>query len=161
VLRTFLGHTAQVLCVAFSPDGRRVLSGDSKETVRQWDLETGMERRSFTLGTGPVTTTCFSVDGREIYAAGPSSAEVDKQRSYHPRVWDSETGVVQRRMESVRGAALAMPMILAFSPGGKRFLCVETMSVPGRLQLCKIIGPALSGSSASTAIIGIAPWFSR
>jgi hypothetical protein len=97
-----------------------------------------MELRSFDLGAGPVTTTCFSADERELSAAGPASTEVDKQKSYRLRRWDSETGVDRGGLESMRGAALAMPMILAFSPGGKRFLCVETMSLPGRLPLCKL-----------------------
>ena len=38
-----LGHTSQVNSVAFSPDGRQILSGARDGTLRIWDIITGME----------------------------------------------------------------------------------------------------------------------
>ena len=35
------GHSDSVLSVAWSPDGRRALSGADDNTVRLWDVETG------------------------------------------------------------------------------------------------------------------------
>ena len=35
------GHEDMVLSVAYSPDGRQLLSGSQHETVRVWDVATG------------------------------------------------------------------------------------------------------------------------
>jgi WD40 repeat protein len=40
--------------VAFSPDGRRLLSGSVDQTLRLWDAESGQEIRSFAGHHGPV-----------------------------------------------------------------------------------------------------------
>lgn len=40
-LRDFIGHTGDVLALAISPDGRRLVSGSNDQTVRVWDLESG------------------------------------------------------------------------------------------------------------------------
>ena len=37
-LRRFEGHTQRVWCVAFSPDGRRALSGAADASLRLWAL---------------------------------------------------------------------------------------------------------------------------
>ncbi len=44
-IRKFTGHTDGVLAIAFSPDGRFVLSGGYENTARMWDVATGTEIR--------------------------------------------------------------------------------------------------------------------
>ncbi|MGA2642890.1 MAG: hypothetical protein ABSG21_18515, partial [Spirochaetia bacterium] len=41
VARTLSGHAWKVTSVAFSPDGRFVLSGSVDTTMRIWDVSTG------------------------------------------------------------------------------------------------------------------------
>ncbi len=53
--------------VAFSPDGRRALSGSDNE-VKIWDMETGAELRSFP-DSPYVKAAAFSPDGRQVLAA--------------------------------------------------------------------------------------------
>ena len=51
-LRTFKGHTGEVLAVAVTSDGRRAVSASSDHTLRVWDLESGQSLRTLKGYTG-------------------------------------------------------------------------------------------------------------
>jgi WD40 repeat protein len=53
-LRSFTGHSDVVTSVAFSPDGKTVLTGSDDETARLWDVRTGLELRRLEGGFGRV-----------------------------------------------------------------------------------------------------------
>jgi eukaryotic-like serine/threonine-protein kinase len=99
----------QSLTVAFSPDGKRLVTGGEGHTVKVWDVPTGNDLQTLRGHTGFVYTVAFSPDGegRWIASAGEDSTV---------KVWDSRTG---RLVRSFRGHT-ALVMSLAFGPDGKR-----------------------------------------
>jgi WD40 repeat protein len=53
--------------VAFSPDGKRIVSGSADKTLRLWDAETGKAISKPLKGhTGEVISVAFSPDGKRI-----------------------------------------------------------------------------------------------
>ena len=81
-LMVLAGHTDSVLAVAFSPNGKLLVSGSSDKTLRLWEVETGKLRRTREEHTAPVNTVAFSVDGKRFWSASP---ENDTIRSWHSR----------------------------------------------------------------------------
>jgi len=61
-----LGHTQFVLSVAFSPDGRQILSGSSNNTVRLCDVTSGKELAQFISFSGRDTQPAVASRGTEF-----------------------------------------------------------------------------------------------
>ncbi len=68
-VRSFSGHGDNVTCVAFSPDGKYLVSGSDDITVRLWDVREGRKIWSFTRHTDKINHVIFSPDGRLIASA--------------------------------------------------------------------------------------------
>jgi WD40 repeat protein len=77
------GHTSLVYSVAFSHDGRRVVSGSRDDTLRIWDASTGKSLLVLKGHTSWVYSVAFSHDGRRV---------VSGSRDGTLRVWDASTG---------------------------------------------------------------------
>jgi hypothetical protein len=105
----FQGHAGQVLAIAFSPDGKRALSGAADNTARLWDVATGREIRPLEGHTGEVLGVAFSPDGRRALT-GSSDRTV--------RLWDLSSG---RELHRFEGHTERVGSV-AFSPDGKRAL---------------------------------------
>jgi WD40 repeat protein len=87
-LHVFAGHSLEVAAVAFSEDGRCVISGGDDPTVRVWDLDTGL--CSHTLEGHPgVRRVALSSDGRCAFS-------VDRDGVL--KIWTLETGCCERTL---------------------------------------------------------------
>src|SRR5262249_40281747 len=68
-IRRFEGHTGLIECVAWSADGRRMLSGGDDATARVWDLDTGKELYRFEGHPGGVWSVVFIPDGVHVLSS--------------------------------------------------------------------------------------------
>jgi tRNA A-37 threonylcarbamoyl transferase component Bud32 len=70
--RNLAGHEKKVLCVAYAPDGKRILSGgeDENATLRLWNAETGEEIDVSFGHRRQVRSVTFSADGRRALSGG-------------------------------------------------------------------------------------------
>ena len=83
VITTRLVHRDPVLACAWSPDGRRIVSGSSDHTLRVWDAESGRSVMELKGHSYSVNACAWSPDGRRI-VLGSSDHTL--------RVWDADTG---------------------------------------------------------------------
>jgi WD40 repeat protein len=128
--RTVLASpNGRVTSVAFSPDGRRVVSGTRGGAVVVWRTDRGREQ-TFRPHSDVVADAQFSPDGRWIVTAGPRTASlIDTSR-------DRVVFLLRGHRGSLTGAA--------FGPSGRR---IYTAGDDGTVRVygCQICGglPAL------------------
>jgi WD40 repeat protein/tetratricopeptide (TPR) repeat protein len=67
-------HKNAVLAVAFSPDGRRILTGSADQTARLWDAGTGRPIGKPMVHDGLVLVATFSPDGQLILTCSQKAA---------------------------------------------------------------------------------------
>jgi WD40 repeat protein len=105
-LRSFSKHKGYVSSIAFSPDGRSVLSVGPDNLMALWDVDTGKEQRSFSGHTGPVWSVAPSPDGR-FALTGSFDATL--------KLWQLDTGKELRGFGGHTGPVWSV----AFSPDGR------------------------------------------
>jgi WD40 repeat protein len=101
-------HTDAVTAVAFSPDGKTVLSGGADDTLCLWNIEKDTLIRAFKGHSDKVTSVAFSPDGGRVLSG---SADI-------VRLWDVSSGNLVHALKGHTGPVLSV----AFSQDGRRIL---------------------------------------
>lgn len=110
------GHpTGGIRRLAFTPDGKLLLSGGFDGFVRVWDLDTHKEVRAIKIEAGTVYDLALSPDGKTLATAGRDGL----------RLWDVATGTEQVRKEMNLYGCIAV----TFAPDGKIVACGDSECV--------------------------------
>ena len=130
-------HRDAVLTVAFSPDGRTLLTGSKDRTARLWDAATGRLICQPLEHKGEVGFASFSPDGRSVLTATIGEA----------RTWDAASGRPLGPPQTLLGLSRAVPE--GFSPDSRTVLTTgygiaqlwpASTSIPSGLPLGRATG---------------------
>ncbi|MDR2078954.1 MAG: WD40 repeat domain-containing protein [Treponema sp.] len=82
-IRTFSGHRSTVMSVAFSPDGKQIVSGAGDNTLKLWDTDSGELIHTFLGHSDWVMFVGFSPDGKQIVSWAADNTL---------KLWDTSNG---------------------------------------------------------------------
>src|SRR5262245_23745978 len=85
-----------VQCLAYTPDGKQLVSGSMDGQVRVWDPRTGKELRAFRTTGEPALALAFDPPGR-LLATSPDLG--GRQGDFSICLWDFATGRLVRRLK--------------------------------------------------------------
>jgi WD40 repeat protein len=104
-VRTLVGHQKAVVSVAFSPDGKQILTGSADTTAILWDPSTGSQIRTFKGHKGTITSAAFSPDGKQILTGSADRTAI---------LWNTDS---DEPMHTLQGHSREI-MAVAYSPDG-------------------------------------------
>lgn len=101
---TCYGHTNEVYEVAFTPDGKRVVSAGAGGKIRLWDSATGQELGTIEGHEGRVSSLAISTDGSYIASAGYDGSV---------RLMNAMSGEIIRKMDGHSNAITCLALSLS------------------------------------------------
>ncbi len=133
---------ADIQAMAFTPDGKTLVSGSEDKTVQLWKTN-GAKRATLRGHQGWITTVAFSSDGK-IVASGDSNKII--------KVWDVDTG---RERATLRGHKNTINA-LTFAPEGTPLYskCLASGSADGTIRFWD----SETGQELITFTVGHTEW---
>ena len=120
------GHGANISALAFSPDGKFLLTASEDNTLREWDPRSGAELHVLRGHSNIVTALAISADGTRI-----ASASLD----HTLRVWNAASG---EQLTSFRDPTPAAVNLLKFTPDAGMLVTAETVAMGTIVRLWSI-----------------------
>jgi WD40 repeat protein len=120
----FAGHSASITAVAYSSDGKYILTGSTDRTAILWDAAMLTPLRTFSHAARGwqvyVSCVAFSPDGRQILTGAHCGDAI---------LWDSATG---RKLHTFQ---VDNPKSIAFTPDGKSVITTAVRAQQGSTVL--------------------------
>jgi WD40 repeat protein len=149
------GDTSQTMAMAFSPDGKTLLTGAVHETATLWDFADRKPRRIQRIEGSSVNAVAFARDGKTFWT-GDNHGQIS--------AWDTESGDLRGHLEShtsnISTMALSADGKILASAGldrGIRLWDTATGKLQGILKGMKKAVHSL-GFSPDGALIAAAGW---
>ena len=106
------GHTGEVWCLSFSPDGKTLASASFDHTIGLWDVSTGERRHTLHGHTYPVLSISFRPDGKTLASVSREDSTVN--------IWDVMTGELRQELTGYSASVQSM----SFSPDSETLATV-------------------------------------
>ncbi len=108
----FVGHTSEIKSIAIDPAGKMVLSGESDDIARLWNLKTQKEVQA-------IREFESSVDGTGFTEGGKIGVATDRENMIYI---NAATGEIDRKRKGYRSGSAHD---IAFSPDGTEFVVAD------------------------------------
>ena len=139
------GHSRDVLAVAFTPDGKTLVTAGSDGLAKLWDVADGSVRADLAGHQGTVLCLAISPDGKTVATGGEDMTI---------RLWATSDGASLGQLSGHSGAVAA----LAFAPDGKT---LASGSLDATVRLWDVasrgVSRMLEGHAASVQGVAFAP----
>ena len=109
MVRKFQGHSGQVLGVALSGDGKRVLTGSADKTAILWDAASGSKLQTFQGHADNIQSVALSGDGKHVLTGSTDKTAI---------LWDAASG---SKLQTFQGHTLGVKTV-ALTGDGKLVL---------------------------------------
>jgi WD40 repeat protein len=115
------GYRGAVRTAAFSPDGKRVVTGSSNDkSARIWDARTGAPLKTLEGHENGVELVAFSPDGARLVTITAQTASRRYGQYRALRLWDARTGEAVKKIEIVSDVP-----VFTFSPDGAHIVVAD------------------------------------
>ncbi len=123
IYRKFI-NIADIVSIAFSPNGKTIASGSTDNKIRLYDLSTGSSTRIIEGLPGDINDLVFSPDGQYLYSLSASNTGDGL------KIWEIKSGVEEGRYTT----QLQKDYYFALSPDGKK------LAISGAKNMVEIVG---------------------
>ncbi len=147
LLRSFLGHSGEVIKLACSSDGKLLATGSADRTVKLWEMATGKELKTLSGHPAEVVGLAFDPEGKRLATLAAD---------HTAGVWDVVTGRTLWLIPPQQQTEYP-DLVIAFSPNGRKVLMAGTPTVEIRDSETGQLTDTLTGHSKEVVSLCFSP----